>query len=178
MSHALTHLILTLPSKICGIVMPTAKMKKLALKGKMTYSRSHSWEVEELESKSKRSGSRVYTLNHNTILMRNWLRLGIVPRKKSNHTVLEPERTLKIIWSNLLILPMRKGRQSRACLTDLPKVTWFASSLRLHYSPGPPSTLVTHLFYSTTLCSPRYTHMAKQESNSVKLPFVGLYLSY
>lgn len=93
--------------------MPTAKMKKLALKGKMTYSRSHSWEVVELESKSKRSGSRVYTLNHNTILMRNWLRLGIVPRKKSNHSF-RARKNLKdyLVQPSYLTNEKREAEQS------------------------------------------------------------------
>lgn len=113
-SHALNHLLLTITQlrKVCGILMPITEMKKLALKDEMISSASHSWELVKLEFKSKQSGSRFYTLN-NAILMRNGWDWALSQEKKNiNYKVLELERTLKIIQSNL-VLPVRKRRQRK-----------------------------------------------------------------
>lgn len=77
--------------------MSITKVKKVALKGEMTYWKSHSWEVVKPEFKFQWYSSRVYTLNHNTILIKNWLQLGIGPREKNKHIALDLERILKII---------------------------------------------------------------------------------
>lgn len=56
--------------------MSITKIKKVALKGEMTYSKSHSWEVVKLEFKFQWYSSRVYTLNHNTILIKKKKKTG------------------------------------------------------------------------------------------------------